>query len=127
MKQINSSTLLRIVCRRTPASVLLVRPVTRRRAAQSALGFIVCASDGLAGAVRLLGRWAGREREQLPLDHLPRQFIDQQAIVVFGAILQRRLVRYPYRYVRTDYFEEEVMFTVEQDRDTLRCSACGSA
>jgi transposase len=31
-----------------------------------------------------------------------------------------------YRYVRTDYFEGEVMFTIEQERDTLRCSACGS-
>jgi len=32
-----------------------------------------------------------------------------------------------YRYVRTDFLEGEVMFTIEQDRDTLRCSACGSA
>jgi transposase len=32
-----------------------------------------------------------------------------------------------YRYVRTDYFEGEVMFTIEQDRENLRCSACGSA
>ena len=32
-----------------------------------------------------------------------------------------------YRYVRTDYIEGEVMFTIEQERDTLRCSACGSA
>lgn len=31
-----------------------------------------------------------------------------------------------YRYVRTDYFEGEVMFTIEQERQTLRCSACGS-
>ncbi len=31
-----------------------------------------------------------------------------------------------YRYVRTDYFEGEVMFTIEQERDALRCSACGS-
>ena len=32
-----------------------------------------------------------------------------------------------YRYVRTDYLEGDVMFTIEQDRDHLRCSACGSA
>lgn len=32
-----------------------------------------------------------------------------------------------YRYVRTDFLEGEVMFTIEQDRDALRCSACGSA
>jgi transposase len=32
-----------------------------------------------------------------------------------------------YRYVRTDYFEGEVVFTIEQERDILRCSACGSA
>src|SRR5437763_13351960 len=32
-----------------------------------------------------------------------------------------------YRYVRTDYLEGEVVFTIEQDRDILRCSACGSA
>jgi transposase len=31
-----------------------------------------------------------------------------------------------YRYVRTDYFEGEIMFTIEQDRGSLRCSACGS-
>ena len=31
-----------------------------------------------------------------------------------------------YRYVRTDYFEGEVVFTIEQERDTLRCSTCGS-
>jgi transposase len=32
-----------------------------------------------------------------------------------------------YRYVRTDYLEGEVIFTIEQERDSLRCSACGSA
>lgn len=32
-----------------------------------------------------------------------------------------------YRYVRSDYFEGEVMFTIEQERCSLRCSACGSA
>jgi transposase len=32
-----------------------------------------------------------------------------------------------YRYVRTDYFEGEVMFSITQERHTLRCSACGSA
>jgi len=31
-----------------------------------------------------------------------------------------------YRYARTDYLEGEVVFTIEQDRDHLRCSACGS-
>jgi transposase len=31
-----------------------------------------------------------------------------------------------YRYVRTDYFEGAVMFTIEQERNTLRCSACGA-
>ncbi|MGA8761392.1 MAG: ISL3 family transposase [Candidatus Sulfotelmatobacter sp.] len=31
-----------------------------------------------------------------------------------------------YHYVRTDYFEGEVMFTIVQERHTLRCSACGS-
>jgi transposase len=31
-----------------------------------------------------------------------------------------------YRYARTDYHEGEVVFTIEQDRDRLRCSACGS-
>jgi transposase len=31
-----------------------------------------------------------------------------------------------YRYARTDYLEGEVVFTIEQDRDRLRCSACGS-
>jgi len=31
-----------------------------------------------------------------------------------------------YRYVRTDFLEGEVMFTITQDRHTLRCSACGS-
>jgi len=31
-----------------------------------------------------------------------------------------------YRYVRTDFFEGEVMFTIEQERHTLRCPACGS-
>jgi transposase len=28
-----------------------------------------------------------------------------------------------YRYVRTDFLEGEVMFTIEQERDNLRCSA----
>jgi len=32
-----------------------------------------------------------------------------------------------YRYVCTDYFEGEVLFTIEQERSSLRCSACGSA
>src|SRR5207237_7610711 len=32
-----------------------------------------------------------------------------------------------YRYVRSDYLEGEVMFTIEQERSNLRCSACGSA
>ena len=31
-----------------------------------------------------------------------------------------------YRYARTDFLEGEVVFTIEQDRDRLRCSACGS-
>jgi transposase len=31
-----------------------------------------------------------------------------------------------YRYARTDFFEGEVMFTIEQGRPTLRCSVCGS-
>jgi transposase len=31
-----------------------------------------------------------------------------------------------YRYVRTEYIDGAVMFTVEQDRATLCCSACGS-
>jgi transposase len=31
-----------------------------------------------------------------------------------------------YRYARTDYLEGEVVFTIEQERDRLRCSACGS-
>jgi transposase len=31
-----------------------------------------------------------------------------------------------YRYSRTDYFEGEVMFTIEQGRQTLRCPLCGS-
>jgi transposase len=31
-----------------------------------------------------------------------------------------------YRYTRTDYLEGEVVFTIEQERDRLRCSACGS-
>ena len=31
-----------------------------------------------------------------------------------------------YRYARTDYVEGEVVFTIEQERDRLRCSACGS-
>ena len=32
-----------------------------------------------------------------------------------------------YRYVRTDYFEGSVVFTIEQERAHLHCSACGSA
>jgi transposase len=31
-----------------------------------------------------------------------------------------------YRYVRTDYLEGEVMFTIVQERQTLRCPACSS-
>src|ERR1700734_3718273 len=31
-----------------------------------------------------------------------------------------------YRYVRSDYLEGEIMFTMEQERYSLRCSACGS-
>lgn len=31
-----------------------------------------------------------------------------------------------YHYVRTDYFEGEVAFTIAQERSQLRCSACGS-
>jgi transposase len=31
-----------------------------------------------------------------------------------------------YRHVRADYVEGTIMFTIEQDRATLRCSACGS-
>jgi transposase len=31
-----------------------------------------------------------------------------------------------YRYQRTDYFEGEVVFTIEQGRHTLQCPACGS-
>ena len=31
-----------------------------------------------------------------------------------------------YRYTRTDYFEGEVMFTIEQGRHTLQCAECGS-
>jgi transposase len=31
-----------------------------------------------------------------------------------------------YRYVRTDFLEGEVMFTIQQERHTLRCAACGS-
>jgi transposase len=31
-----------------------------------------------------------------------------------------------YRYTRTDYFEGEVLFSIEQERRSLRCSACGS-
>lgn len=31
-----------------------------------------------------------------------------------------------YRYRRTDYFEGEVMFTIEQSRHTLQCPVCGS-
>jgi transposase len=32
-----------------------------------------------------------------------------------------------YRYVRSDYCEGAVIFTIEQDRDRLRCALCGSA
>jgi transposase len=32
-----------------------------------------------------------------------------------------------YRYLRTDYVEGEVWFTVEQPREALRCPICGSA
>lgn len=32
-----------------------------------------------------------------------------------------------YRHVRTEYSEGEVVFTVKQPREALRCSACGSA
>jgi transposase len=31
-----------------------------------------------------------------------------------------------YRYVRTDYFEGEVVFNIEQGRHTLQCPVCGS-
>ena len=31
-----------------------------------------------------------------------------------------------YRYVRTDFFEGAVIFTIEQERAKLRCPACGS-
>src|SRR5260370_19027769 len=31
-----------------------------------------------------------------------------------------------YRHARTDFFEGEVMFTIEQGRHTLHCPACGS-
>jgi transposase len=31
-----------------------------------------------------------------------------------------------YRYTRTDYLEGEIVFTIEQERERLRCSACGS-
>ena len=31
-----------------------------------------------------------------------------------------------YRYVRTDYYEGQVAFTIEQPRETCCCSACGS-
>ena len=31
-----------------------------------------------------------------------------------------------YRYVRTDFFEGEVVFTIEQGRHTLQCPLCGS-
>lgn len=31
-----------------------------------------------------------------------------------------------YRYVRTDYFEGEVVFSIEQGRPTLQCPLCGS-
>ena len=32
-----------------------------------------------------------------------------------------------YRYVRTGYFDGEIVFRIEQERASLRCSACGSA
>jgi len=32
-----------------------------------------------------------------------------------------------YRYLRTDYVEGEVWFTVEQPREALRCPICDSA
>ena len=32
-----------------------------------------------------------------------------------------------YRYLRTDHFEGEVAFTIEQPRESWRCSACGSS
>ena len=31
-----------------------------------------------------------------------------------------------YRYVRTDFFEGEVVFQIEQERHTYRCPACGA-
>lgn len=31
-----------------------------------------------------------------------------------------------YRYVRTDYLEGEIVFTIEQGRQTLQCPVCGS-
>ncbi len=31
-----------------------------------------------------------------------------------------------YRYVKTKYVEGEVIFTIEQPRESCRCSACGS-
>src|SRR6266851_3388995 len=31
-----------------------------------------------------------------------------------------------YRYLRTDYLEGEVVFTIEQGRPTLQCPLCGS-
>ena len=31
-----------------------------------------------------------------------------------------------YEYVRTDYHEGEVLFTIRQERKTLRCEHCGS-
>jgi hypothetical protein len=31
-----------------------------------------------------------------------------------------------YRYVRTDYRDGEIVFTIAQDLETCRCSACGS-
>ncbi len=31
-----------------------------------------------------------------------------------------------YRYVKTEFVEGEVMFTVEQKTDTCRCAVCGS-
>ncbi len=32
-----------------------------------------------------------------------------------------------YRYVRTAYVQGQTIFTLGQERDTWRCSACGSA
>ena len=34
-------------------------------------------------------------------------------------------IRGGYRYVRTDYSEGKVIFSIEQPREKLRCPACG--